>query len=106
MKPTLHRVLRILAVAFYLAVSSLSAVAGPSHNSPEIVRLSYAEGDIRVSEGASGKVTLNGPWSVAAAGLPIEGGFTIATGTGRQKSNSRVGGRFTWQIIPRSSSRT
>jgi hypothetical protein len=83
MKPTLHRVLRILAVAFYLAVSSHSAGAGPSQNSPEIVRLSYAEGDIRVSEGSSGKVTLDGPWSVAAAGLPIERGFTIATGTGR-----------------------
>jgi hypothetical protein len=83
MKPTLHRVLRILAVAFYLAVSSHSAGAGPSQNSPEIVRLSHAEGDIRVSEGSSGKVTLDGPWSVAAAGLPIEGGFTIATGTGR-----------------------
>ena len=83
MKPTLHRVLHIMAVSFYLAVSSHPAVADPPQDSPEIVRLSYAEGDIRVSQGASGKVTLNGPWRLAAAGLPIEEGFTIATGTGR-----------------------
>jgi hypothetical protein len=83
MKPTLHRVLRIMAVSFYLAVSSHPAVADPPQDSPEIVRLSYAAGDIRVSQGASGKVTLNVPWSLAAAGLPIEEGFTIATGTGR-----------------------
>jgi hypothetical protein len=81
MKPTLHRVLRILAVVALLF--PVSAIASTETHEPEIVQLSYVEGDVRVSQGKSGKVDLNGLWGQATTGLSIAEGFTIATTSGR-----------------------
>jgi FecR protein len=45
---------------------------------PQIVRISYAEGDVRVSRGKRGAT-----WETAVTGLPLETGFNLVTGKGR-----------------------
>lgn len=45
---------------------------------PQIVRISYAEGDVRVSRGTRGAT-----WETAVTGLPLETGFNLVTGNGR-----------------------
>lgn len=45
---------------------------------PQIVRISYAEGDVRVSRG-----TRRATWEAAITGLPLETGFNLVTGNGK-----------------------
>ena len=45
---------------------------------PQIVRISYLEGDVRVARGTKGA-----GWEAAVSGLPIETGFSLVTGAGR-----------------------
>jgi FecR protein len=45
---------------------------------PQIVRLSYADGDVRVSRGKKGAT-----WETAVTGLPLETGFNLVTGNGK-----------------------
>ena len=45
---------------------------------PQIARISYTEGDVRVARGAK-----DAEWEQAHADLPLETGFTLATGNGR-----------------------
>lgn len=49
---------------------------------PQIVRISYVEGDVRVTRGAKshGK---NAGWEKATADLPLETGYNLVTGQGR-----------------------
>jgi hypothetical protein len=50
---------------------------------PEIVRLSYIQGDVRLSRGGKKGADLNTAWEVAKANEPIQEGFSVATGAGR-----------------------
>jgi hypothetical protein len=45
---------------------------------PQIVRISYAEGDVRVSRG-----TRRATWETAVTALPLETGFNLVTGNGK-----------------------
>ena len=84
MKPTLHRVLRILVVASCSVVLNCHPADGSQNDAKsEFVRLSYVDGDVRVSQGQGGKIDLNSGWEQAIHGLPIQEGFTLATGEGR-----------------------
>jgi hypothetical protein len=47
------------------------------------VRLSYVQGDVRLSRGNGKHPDLNKPWEQAQAGEPIAQGFALATGEGR-----------------------
>jgi FecR protein len=58
--------------------SSLSA-----QTYPQVVRLSYVEGDVRITRGKAGKEASGSEWEAAVAGLPIETGFNLVTGQGR-----------------------
>ncbi|MGA2673586.1 MAG: FecR domain-containing protein [Terracidiphilus sp.] len=49
----------------------------------QIVRVSYAKGDVRIWRGQQNPVNADAPWEKAVAGLPIESGFTLVTGAGR-----------------------
>jgi hypothetical protein len=49
----------------------------------QIVRISYAEGDVRISRGQEAEKTAGATWEKAAAGIPLETGFSLATGAGR-----------------------
>jgi hypothetical protein len=50
---------------------------------PEIVRLSYMQGDVRLSRGSKNGADLNTSWEIAKANVPMKEGFTLATGAGR-----------------------
>jgi hypothetical protein len=49
---------------------------------PQIVRLSLVDGDVRVSRGKLGVKATGETWEKAQVDLPIEGGFSLVTGTG------------------------
>ena len=64
----------------------------PSTVYPQIVRLSYVEGDVRIARGKAAEKTDKkaeqspGPvtgWEQAAMGLPLEAGYSLVTGDGR-----------------------
>ena len=71
------------------AQSATLEAVDPYSTYPQIVRLSYVEGDVRVSRGAladkdqskdGSKAT---GWEQAEANIPIESGYSLVTGKGR-----------------------
>ena len=50
---------------------------------PQIVRISYVQGDVRVSRGKENEKATGAAWETAVANLPIETGFNLVTGAGR-----------------------
>ena len=50
---------------------------------PQIARLSYVEGDVRIARGKQNEKTTGATWEKAVADLPLESGFNLATGAGR-----------------------
>jgi hypothetical protein len=70
-------------------VTAQQPPAGPPATYPQIVRLSYVEGDVRISRGKLAEkqdAKDNQPttgWEQAAASLPIQSGYSLVTGTGR-----------------------
>ena len=67
-----------------------AATASPPVTYPQIVRLSYVEGDVRIARGKGvaketrkeGEDDGSG-WEQAPANLPLEGGYSLVTGKGR-----------------------
>jgi hypothetical protein len=63
--------------------------AKPPSTYPQIVRLNYVEGDVRISRGklADKQLRQKGEdstgWEQAAANLPLEAGYSLVTGKGR-----------------------
>ncbi len=49
----------------------------------QLMRVSYLQGDVRFNRGSNYEPDLKKPWEVAALNMPIEQGFTLATGDGR-----------------------
>ena len=49
----------------------------------QIVRISYVEGDVRIARGAEKEKPAGAAWEKAAVDLPLETGFSLATGDGR-----------------------
>ena len=47
---------------------------------PQIVRLSLVEGDVRVARGKQDEKLTGNTWEQAAANIPLESGFSLATG--------------------------
>lgn len=58
-------------------------VADSSKPNPQIVRISYLEGDVRLSRGRAGQKATGDAWDKAAVDIPLESGFSLATGKGR-----------------------
>ena len=50
---------------------------------PQIVRVSYVEGDVRINRGQQYEKETGGAWEKAVANLPLESGFSLVTGAGR-----------------------
>ncbi len=50
---------------------------------PQIARLSYVEGDVRIARGEKKKHDKNSGWEQAAVDLPLETGYSLVTGNGR-----------------------
>jgi hypothetical protein len=94
MRVNCFRTLPILIVSGFLAATIQPAFADPASSTfssadPQIVRLSYVEGDVRVTRGkladeqdAKENGTSTG-WEQAVTNLPIQSGYSIVTGTGR-----------------------
>jgi FecR protein len=50
---------------------------------PEIARVSYVEGDVRIARGKENEKTTGDTWEKAAGDLSLESGFSLVTGAGR-----------------------
>lgn len=50
---------------------------------PQIVRVSFVEGDVRVSRGKDARKKTRADWEKAAVDLPVESGYSLVTGDGR-----------------------
>ena len=62
---------------------SVSSPQTPPQTYDQIVRLSFVQGDVRISRGKEAKHATGGDWGQATAGIPLETGFSLATGKGR-----------------------
>ena len=65
-------------VAAAKVVQPVQVSRSPGKIEPQIVRISYLDGDVRVARGTKGAA-----WEAAVPGLPIETGFSLAIGAGR-----------------------
>lgn len=65
--------------------SQSSAQGQPASNATyaQIVRISYAEGDVRINRGEKDKRTADGTWEKAVSNLPLKAGYSLVTGAGR-----------------------
>jgi hypothetical protein len=63
--------------------SGVSSPQTPPQTYDQIVRLSFVQGDVRISRGKEAKHATGGDWGQATAGIPLESGFSLATGKGR-----------------------
>lgn len=50
---------------------------------PQIARLSFVDGDVRIERGQEGEHRKEVTWEAAVTGVPLESGFSIVTGAGR-----------------------
>lgn len=76
--------LSLLVLVFALPAFATQKPVPPRKTTyPEIVRISYLEGDVRIARGKANERAHGAPWEVAVAGLPLQSGFTLATGDGR-----------------------
>ena len=92
MRVNCFRFLPILVVSGFLAATIQTAYADPtpsptpaSVTNPQIVRLSFVQGDVRISRGkqADKQDHDSTGWEQAVTNLPVESGDSIVTGTGR-----------------------
>jgi hypothetical protein len=72
----------VFAATCLLFPAAANAANSRDYEIPD-VRVSSVQGDVRVSRGNKNTTDLNKPWEQAAAGLAIEKGFSLATGSGR-----------------------
>ncbi|HXX17799.1 MAG TPA: FecR domain-containing protein [Candidatus Acidoferrum sp.] len=89
MKVFWRRVAALLA--FGVSVNPPATFGQSAPANPEIVRLTYVEGDVRLSSGGGKKGAVGQTWVQAQAGIPIEEGFNLATGTGRAEIEFETG---------------
>ncbi|MGA2217340.1 MAG: hypothetical protein ABSG51_04590, partial [Terracidiphilus sp.] len=59
------------------------APPNPTAVYPQIVRISYLEGDVRVAPSAEAEKQTGTTWEKAVVNLPVESGYSLATGAGR-----------------------
>lgn len=73
----------LLASPLAQAKHAANEPAASNEIAPQIVHISYLDGDVRVSRGTQGGAPKNVDWEKAVNGLPLETGFSLATGEGR-----------------------
>ena len=73
--------LLVLCGALSLAVAIPTSGTETSH--PQIVRVSYVQGEVKLSTGIRGSPDLGKDWIAAGVSFPIEEGTTLATENGR-----------------------
>lgn len=74
---------------FFLLFCLSSSLISPIHSNsqersePQLVRVSYAQGEVKFSTGKHGQPDLGNDWMKAPEGLILEEGYTLATEDGR-----------------------
>jgi len=84
--PTNGMTLSLVALLVLWGAAGLAGQVPQNGNAkerPEIVLVSYAEGEVKLSPGKNGVPMLGGGWIQATPGQPIEDGNTVATEKGR-----------------------
>jgi hypothetical protein len=77
-------IVRLSALGLLLGAGLASAQDEPAIEAlPQIVRVSYVQGDVRVARGKEGQKMSGAPWQKAEVNLPLESGFSLVTGSGR-----------------------
>jgi hypothetical protein len=77
-----HFTLLVLIVALP-ALASRKSAATQKSTYPEIVHISYLQGDVRIARGKADEKGQGVPWQAAVPRLSLQSGFTLATGNGR-----------------------
>lgn len=70
--------LTILLLYGFLPVIPLAK--GSTTDEPQVVRISYVQGDVRISRGKENEKATRSAWEQAIADIPLESGFNLATG--------------------------
>lgn len=78
-------------IALSLSLFPINSAA--DENDSPLARLSFVQGDVRLSEGVRNQPSLSTGWQQAEANVPIVQGFSIATGEGRAEIEFATGGR-------------
>jgi hypothetical protein len=95
MKTSSGGFIRLNAFLWLAFLGSFLSAAAPTQAkvqiNPEIVRLSYVQGDVRFSRGDGKGPDLIKPWEQAAVNLPILKGYSVATGDGRAEIEFEYG---------------
>jgi hypothetical protein len=81
-----------LGLAFLgLLLSAPTTTQAKVRIDPEIVRLSYVQGDVRFCRGDGKNPDLTKPWEQAEVNVPILKGYSLATGNGRTEIEFEYG---------------
>jgi len=73
----------LLVLCYAIGLAGQTPTNQDQEDRPQIVMVSYAEGEVKFSPGHKGKPSLGDDWVRVAAGQPIEDGNTLATEKGR-----------------------
>jgi hypothetical protein len=82
MKPFGHLAVPFLAIctAFFPTSVAAAAATAAAQSVPELVRVSYMQGDVRFNRGDAKQPNLKKPWQQADVNLPIAENYALATG--------------------------
>ncbi|HEY4950091.1 MAG TPA: FecR domain-containing protein [Candidatus Acidoferrales bacterium] len=82
MKPFGHLAMPFLTIcaALFSPVFVAAPATAAAQSEPQLVRISYMQGDVRFNRGDGTRPDLKKPWEQAEVNLPIEKGFALATG--------------------------
>lgn len=79
MKPLGHHAVWFLALCAAFFPHAVAAAAA-TLSEPQLVRVSYMQGDVRFNRGDGKRPNLKKPWEQADVNLPIQENFALATG--------------------------
>ncbi len=80
-RPGFRMILLLTLLTTYFPLTTCAATEDPAI--PQLVRLSYVQGDVRFNRGDQKQADLRQPWEQAVTNLPIEQNYALATGNGR-----------------------
>jgi FecR protein len=80
MKPFGHLAVLFLAICATFFPTAMAATTAAAPSEPQLVRVSYMQGDVRFNRGDAKQPNLKKPWEQAEVNLPIAGNYALATG--------------------------
>jgi hypothetical protein len=80
MKPFGHLAVLFLAICATFFPTATAATTPAASSEPQLVRVSYMQGDVRFNRGDAKQPNLKKPWEQADLNLPIAENYALATG--------------------------